>query len=216
MGKLIDLTGQRFGQLSVLERAPNIGKETAWLCRCDCGRCAIVAGKELRRGRSKSCGCLRGEMVSARFTKHGATKYEKTHPDYRLYAIWRNMIWRCYNSNASCYQRYGGAGITVCDDWLQSFETFRDWARANGYCEKLSIDRIDGKRGYSPENCRWATPLQQTRNRKNTRYLTHEGEEKTLKEWAVQHEISYHALKHRIDRGWPVERALTEPIKKKK
>lgn len=216
MGKFIDLTGQRFGRLTVLERAQNIEKETAWLCQCDCGKEHIVLGKSLRQGKAKSCGCLRDEMVSARFTKHGATKDDKTDPDYRLYAIWCGMIFRCYNPNASAYQRYGNAGITVCDEWLYSFEAFRVWAKANGYCEGLSIDRIDGKDGYSPKNCRWATPLQQTRNRKNTRYLTYEGEEKTLKEWATQYNISYHALKSRIRHGWPIKRALTEPVKKKK
>ena len=215
VGKFIDLTGQRFGRLTVLERAQNIGKDIAWLCQCDCRKQSVVLGNSLRRGISKSCGCLRDEMVSDRFTKHGATRYEKTHPDYRLYSIWSAMIFRCYNPNAACYQRYGGAGITVCDDWLHSFETFRCWAKTNGYDDALSIDRIDGKKGYSPENCRWATPLQQTRNRKSTRYLTYAGEQKTLKEWAIQYKISYHALKHRIDRGWPVERALTEPVKKK-
>ena len=215
MGKLIDLTGQRFGRLTVLERAQNIGKDVAWLCQCDCGKQSAVLGNSLKRGLSKSCGCLRDEMVSARFTRHGATKYNKNHPDYRLYAIWRGMISRCYNPNESCYQRYGGAGIAVCDDWLHSFEAFRDWAKTNGYDDALSIDRIDGKKGYSPENCRWATPLQQTRNRKNTRYLTYAGEQKTLKEWAIQYKISYNVLRRRIDHGWSVERALTEPVKKK-
>lgn len=216
MGKLIDLTGQRFGRLTVIERVETRNKQVFWKCKCDCGKYTVIAGKELRRGRSKSCGCLRDELVSARFETHGATKHNKTHPDYRLYAIWNGMIFRTNNPNSLAYERYGGAGITVCDEWLHSFEIFRDWAKANGYYEGLSIDRIDGKKGYFPENCRWATPLQQTRNRKNTCYLTYAGEVKTLKEWATQYNISYNALRKRVHHGWPIQRALTEPVRTEK
>ena len=213
MGKLIDLNpGTRFGRLVVLARAENKGSEVQWLCKCDCGTIVAVNGKSLRRGQTKSCGCIRDELTAERFTTHGATKSDKTNHDYRIYAIWRTMIDRCYNPHCTGYDRYGGRGIIVCAEWLHSFEAFRMWAKNNGYQENLSIDRLNGMEGYTPENCRWATPVQQTRNRKCTRFLTYMGEKKTIMEWATKYNLPYHVVKNRINRGWPIERALTEPV----
>lgn len=163
MGAPLDLSGQRFGRLvvlSLLDRRTH--NKLRWLCECDCGRQHEITGSRLTSGGAKSCGCLR--------TTHGQTKT-------RLYRIWRGMRARCGNPNSKDYPRYGGRGIVVCDAWADDFGAFSMWARANGYDDRLSIDRVDNSLGYSPENCRWADTVVQGTNRRSVRLnpkLVHE------------------------------------------
>lgn len=160
MPKLIDLTGQRFGRLTVVDRCGCTSDgHSAWLCKCDCGKTSVVNGRYLTHGNTTSCGCFHKEMLSKRSTTH-----RKVHT--RLYSIWTNMISRCTNEKVPCYHCYGGRGITVCDEWKNDFMTFYEWAMANGYADNLTIDRADNDGNYEPSNCRWITMKEQSQNRR--------------------------------------------------
>lgn len=160
----IDLTGQRFGHFQVIEsagvhRSPCGSTAALWLCRCDCGNVVAVIGKNLRSGKSTNCGCVRKVTLPASVRTHGDSY------GCRLYRIYNDMLTRCYNPAATHYHRYGGRGITVCVEWLESYETFRSWALANGYRDDLTIDRRDNDGNYEPGNCRWVTIKENCRNR---------------------------------------------------
>lgn len=155
--KLIDITGQRFGRLIVIER-DRTKKATYWNCLCECGNKISVMGKYLRNGKTTSCGCYHKEMLSQRSKTHGLT-------GKRLYRIWANMKNRCLNKNVNCFPYYGGRGIAICDEWLQ-FDNFMKWSLSNGYDEKLTLDRINNNGNYEPLNCRWVTMKEQCQNRR--------------------------------------------------
>lgn len=154
----IDLHGGRFGRLTVLSRAGSYKKgNIVWLCRCDCGNELPVLGQRLRVGKTRSCGCLNKELIKQRLTIHGKT-------GCRLFRIWAGIKTRCLNHNARMWPRYGGRGVSICAQWLESFSAFEEWAISAGYADNLSIDRIDNDGNYEPSNCRWATKKQQARN----------------------------------------------------
>lgn len=198
----LDLTGQKFGLLTVIERAgkDDWGKIT-WRCRCQCGNERIAPGNALKIGRVRSCGCKR-EL-------HGMT-------GERLYNEWRDMKRRCYNPHSPIFKDYGGRGITVCAEWANSFEAFRDWALANGYRDDLTLDREDNDGPYCPENCRWATKKEQGNNKRSNHMLTYRGTTQTVAQWADETGISYATLQKRLKYGWSVERTLTTPTRKRK
>ena len=198
-----DLTGQRFGRLRVVSYAgPNNG--ATWRCVCDCGGETVKQGvylrRKLRMGELHSCGCHVSNLT------HGWT-------GTRLYRTWRNMISRCYNPNTDRFPNYGGRGITVCDEWRNSFESFLSWAIPAGYTDDLTLERKDNNGDYCPSNCTWVSMSAQVRNRRVTRRLTWDGRTLTPQEWATELGVSLDAIQLRVTRGWPVERIFTQPFR---
>lgn len=207
MAALINLVGRRFGRLVVAEKSqPHISpcgtQSTVWVCRCDCGNEVAVFAQNLMRGRTLSCGCYNNEVRGKQSKTHGET-------DTRLYGIWCSMKRRCHNPHDTGYFRYGARGITVCDEWRNSYESFRDWAVSHGYGDGLTIDRRDNEKGYGPDNCRWATATEQANNRGKTFFVMHDGKYLPLSEWARLTGIKYGTLYYRLASGWPVDKALT-------
>lgn len=217
----IDLTGKRFGRLTVLEWIPSARGNARWLCRCDCGTEKVVNGKSLRNGHSKSCGCYQREEVSQRMRnltpeeKRKYARYSHHMSDSRIYRIYAGMKGRCYGPSNTHYEYYGGRGIKMCDEWLDDFMNFYEWAMANGYEDHLTIDRIDVNGNYCPENCRWATRKEQLNNTRQNRFLKFNGETHTVKEWADITGINVSTLRRRLKNGWSVELALTTPTLKR-
>lgn len=206
---MVDLTGKRFGRLTVLGFSHKVVYSQTnvryyWNCRCDCGTEKLVLASQLRGG-TLSCGCLTKERHPR---KHGMSKH-------RLFGIWHSMIERCENPHCRAYKDYGDRGISVCEEWHES-KNFFDWALANGYSEELSIDRIDVDGNYEPGNCRWADTYTQANNTRKNHYLTINGETKTVAQWAAQNNISYKLVYARIKMGWSFEEAVTKPVRKMK
>lgn len=191
MWKFNDLTGQKFGKLTVIKYLGlDKGKHSLWLCQCKCGKQTKVNTCHLKSGHTKSCGCLHKEVVSGKncnFYKHGKTKT-------RQHNLWTGIIDRCYNTKNQDYYNYGGRGIGVCKEWLdkkEGFINFYNWAMENGYKDNLTIDRIDNNKNYEPNNCRWATVEDQAKNRRCNHLITYKGKTHNLKEWAKIKKISY-------------------------
>lgn len=198
MSKFKDITGQRFGRLTVLYRLHNIKGKTKWFCVCDCGNLKEVTLSDLKKGNTQSCGCLYKDIH---------TKHKKC--DTRLYCIFGAVKSRCYNKNNKRYKDYGGRGIAVCDEWKDDFMSFYNWAILNGYKDTLTIDRIDVNGNYEPSNCRWVTPKQQARNRRSNRNYTINGETHCLKEWCEIVGLNYRTVQYRINiLNQNIERAL--------
>ena len=203
MAKAIDLTGQKFGRLTVVERLFERKNYSAtfWLCTCECGKTDLrIRADYLKKGITTSCGCYRTENNAAVQTKHGLSRSDE-------YRIWRGMLDRCYNPNAENYPVYGGSGVAVCDEWKESFETFyRDMGHRPSSVH--SIDRKNNELGYSKENCRWATKIEQANNTRKNVFYSLNGVSRTLAAWCRELGINYVSVHSRLRLGMSFEEAI--------
>lgn len=195
-----DLTGQKFGRIKVLSFSRRINNTTRWNCLCDCGNIKEIIGYRLKNKSTQSCGCLQKEGLAKRKTTHGRS-YTKE------YQTWCTIIKRCTNPKAINYKKYGGAGIKVCNRWLESFENFYT-DMGDKPTPKHTIDRKDNALGYSKENCKWSTMKEQERNRTNNRLITYNNETLTIAEWSEKLGIKYQTIYARLSKKWPIEKAL--------
>ena len=206
MAKLIDLTGQRFGKLTVVEAVINPqNNRKYWRCLCDCGNTVYSYSHSLLIGAVISCGCSH--------IKHGGCS---NGIEDRLYGVWRSMRQRCYDPHTDSYKNYGARGIDVCEEWRNDYQAFKEWAYSHGYDDSapfniLHIDRIDNNKGYSPANCRFITSSQNNRNRRNTKYATINGETRPVIEWCELLGKDFNLVRQRLGYGWSVENAFFKP-----
>lgn len=206
--RFIGYENREFGRWTVL-RFLRRTKFDIWLCRCQCGTEREVRLETLVGGMSISCGCYKKEMATKRLTRHGRSGTPE-------YWVWAAMIQRCHNPNSVGYANYGARGIHVCDRWRSSFANFfADMGSRPS--PKLQIDRKKNELGYEPGNCVWATQKENMGHRRNARLLTHNGVTQSVTRWGEQTGLGLHLILSRIDMmGWTVERALTQPRRKKK
>lgn len=166
MYKFNDLTGMTFGRLKVIEQNGRTSdRHILWKCKCECGKFTNVSSRELRSGKTKSCGCLQKDKIREMRYRHGDR-------NSRLYSVWKTMKKRCENKNCKSYKWYGAKGVSVCDEW-HDYSAFKKWALDNGYDEKAekgecTIDRINPYGDYEPSNCKWVSMTEQARNKRNS------------------------------------------------
>jgi len=214
--------GNSYGRLKVLGHQEDERAGAYWKCKCECGEITVVSGASLRKGDTRSCGCLKNDLTSQR----NSQRLGKDHPMYkhgdtgtRFYKIYKAIEKRCSNPDNQVYDRYGGRGID-CEwsDYLEfkddMYDSYKNHVEEHGE-KQTTIDRIDNDGNYSKENCRWATYKQQARNSSNNRMIEYNGKKQCAAAWAEDEEtpdIDYGLILSRIDYGWSIERALTEPV----
>ena len=197
---MVDLTGKRFGMLTVDKKAGVTNNKTMWLCKCDCGNTTVVPTAYLNNGHTKSCGCGNSKF----HTSHGMSRSH-------TYTVWHGMMTRVSdNPSSQGYKNYGSRGVTVCERWHK----FENFLADMGECpEKMSIDRIDVNGNYEPSNCRWATQKQQMNNTRSNHIITFNGKSMTIQQWSDYIGIPGQTLRTRIKRGWSIEDALTKKVR---
>lgn len=206
-GRFVDLTGRRFGRLTVIRYLGKRSNQSDWLCKCDCGEDSftrVLSQNLLRKLHTQSCGCLRDEKCGNQFRTHGLRKSPE-------YVIWCRMRERCCDKNNPAYKNYGGRGVRVCEEWQQSFEAFyRDMGPRPA--ADYELDRFPDNDGpYCKSNCRWTTRIQQARNRRNNRLITIDDETHCVSEWAEIMGIKGYVIRLRLRRGWTERDAVMSP-----
>lgn len=190
-----DMTGMVFGKLTVTS-FHHSNKHVYWNCKCSCGKETVVEAYRLKHGLTRSCGCL----IKDTATKHGISKTS-------LYNVWIHMIDRCENPHSKDYSLYGMRGIKVCEEW-HDIKNFYNWAINSGYQKCLKLERVDNDKGYSPNNCKWATNSEQANNRRSNIFFVVKGVKDTLANMARKYGVNYQTLNTRLKRGWSIEQAL--------
>lgn len=189
----LDISGQRYGRLVALSRVQSTTRKTKWLFACDCGNEVVRELEPVRRGDTRSCGCLRQQVTRDRSITHG---HKVGRVETRTMKSYSHAKARCLNPNDEKYPVYGGRGIIMCKRWVDSFA---DFLADMGECPPgLTLDRIDVNGNYEPRNCRWATAAVQARNRTNNVFVLHEGETMILKDYAARMGVAYKALHARV------------------
>lgn len=196
--KFIDITGNKYGRLSVLCCLPHekYKRPRIWKCVCECGNITFAPADALKDGTRKSCGCL--------YTKHGHAR-----DNTRTYRIWSGMNDRCNNPRRPEFKHYGGRGITICPEWRDYLSFLRDMGEAP---DGLELDRIDNEGSYCKENCRWSTRRQQLRNTRRSRIISANGKKMTVVEWSEETGISPVTISARLRRGWEESAAIFTPL----
>lgn len=214
--KTIDLTGQKFGRLTVIERAGSTKHGAAkWMCECDCGNKKAVIGDELRKGNTTSCGCYAKEVAKETATHFIAGK-NKTHGITMspIYREWTSMKQRCYNTKNKSFKNYGGRNIKVCDRWVNSFDAFyKDVSKLPNFGNHgYSLNRIDNNGDYEPNNVEWADAVTQANNRRSSRYVCYNGQQLTIAQLSRLTNMPYKKIYKRIVLlHWEIEKAISTP-----
>lgn len=203
--KVILEVGSRVGWLVVTGDAGITNKRSYSFCLCDCGAVVKIQNKKLKANHTRSCGCLKLSELVARSTTHGMAKLPE-------YSVWQDIKKRCFNKRHKFYAYYGGRGITMATQWIDSFETFYKDMGPRPF-KGAEVDRKDNSGNYEPGNCRWVTRLVNMRNTRFNRVIEHGGVSKCLAEWAEHYAINARTLWDRLAAGWSTEQAFTEPIK---
>lgn len=201
-----ELSGQKFGRLTVVNQADNKSGRVCWKCECECGNIKTISAQTLLNGGTKSCGCLRQEMVAQKNTKHGKSIRGQVTPEY---LTWCEIIKRTENPSCLGFKNYGGRGISICKEWRESFAAFlNDMGKKPTPLH--SIERIDNNKNYCPENCKWVTRDVQNKNKRNTISITHQGISLCAKDWAERNNIKPSTVYGRLSKGWNPIKAITQ------
>jgi hypothetical protein len=197
-----DLTGQQFGRLTaIVRRGSDLHGNAMWLCKCRCGGSTTVRGYLLVAGKPRGCqACSRG--------RKGGRKNLLEDWQREIYPVWKAMVARCGNTKSKDWPGYGGRGITVCERWQDFFKFAEDMGKRQ---PGLTLERLDNDGGYEPSNCKWATPLEQGRNRRNNVFIEFNGNRLTVAEWARRTGLPATTIDQRVRRGWTSERTLLTP-----
>ncbi|MBF0437464.1 MAG: hypothetical protein HQL77_19170 [Magnetococcales bacterium] len=218
MAKSNNIVGKVIGRLVVLSpfNIPKPGKY--WKCRCECGFETVQSTANLnyaaKRGKNIGCKCAREASIfkAAKAAVQVLRKHGLSHS--KLHWMYDNMMKRCYRPGTNRYERYGGRGISVCKEWREDRTAFYEWALEHGWKEGLSIDRIDVDGDYTPLNCRFIPIEKQSSNTSRNRFLEWNGKRQTVSDWARELGEAPQALQHRVDRGWGIQRMLTQPFRR--
>jgi hypothetical protein len=208
----VNVIGQKFHWMTILDMVKPHGHGWQALCRCECGNTKWVLFKNLPNGHTRSCGCLSSLPLKSR-PKWMVDTSASPRTGSRSYRCWQAIKQRCLNPNNASYRHYGGRGITICERWMNFDAFLEDMGDAP---DGLSLDRINNDGGYCPENCRWADKKTQSRNSRQSRKIAYAGKTLCVSEWAEVVGIRLTSLRNRLARGWTPERMFTQPLKKTK